>query len=79
MWPIKLALDPGADVAASLDLRQPLIKHILDESGCGRHFALENVGLARLPRARWLCPTWSASASAAAMKQPSVNRFGRAT
>src|SRR6266550_9110156 len=45
--PIELALDPGADVARSLDLRQIVVEHELGDADCCRHFRLQNVGLAR--------------------------------
>src|SRR5229473_2988065 len=44
--PVELALDPGADVARPLDLRQTLIEHELGDANCRRHFRLQDVGLA---------------------------------
>src|SRR6267142_3625432 len=44
---VELTFDPGPDVARPLDLCEPLIEHELGDSGCGRHFRLQNVGLTR--------------------------------
>src|SRR5437879_2787794 len=44
---IELTLDPGANVARPVDLRQALVKHELGDAGGGRHFRLQDIGLAR--------------------------------
>src|ERR1700681_1522620 len=44
--PVELALDPGADVARPLDLRQTLIEHELCDARGRGYFGLQDVGLA---------------------------------
>src|SRR5205807_7533031 len=44
---VELTLDPGADVARALDLRQTLIEHEFGDTGCGRQFRLQDIGLTR--------------------------------
>src|SRR5919106_5323353 len=44
---VELTLDPAADVARPLDLRQSLVEHELGDARGRRHFRLQDVGLAR--------------------------------